>query len=435
MASTRVFLALLLALGFTGAWAAPRIQHWQLDNGVRVYFVETHELPMVQIKWVFDAGSARDPAGRHGLAALTARMLQEGAGKRDADEVAAAFEDLGAEFGASADRDMAGVSLRSLADKAYLDPAVQVLREVVMAPTFPPASLERERQRALVALKEDAASPGRVVEKAFMKALYGDHPYATDPLGEAASLKAIRRQEITAHHARYYVGRNAVLAMVGDLSPRRARRLARRLAGDLPAGRPAPELPPVPDLAESRSRHIPFPSRQTHVRMGEPGMHRLDPDYFPLYVGNYVLGGGGLVSRLSEEVREQRGLSYSVYSYFLPMKQRGPFIVGLQTKNAQREQALKVVRRTLAGFIARGPTAKELKAAKSNLTGGFPLRIDSNRKIAAYLTVIGFYRLPLSYLQDFPGRVEAVTVEQVRDAFRRRVHPDRMVTVTVGGRD
>ncbi|HEY9198412.1 MAG TPA: pitrilysin family protein, partial [Gammaproteobacteria bacterium] len=221
--------------------------------------------------------------------------------------------------------------------------------------------------------------------------------------------------------------------IVGAVDRAAAERLASEAVRALPAGEPAPALPDVADPAHAREQRIAHPSSQTHIQLGQPGMTRDDPDYFPLYVGNYVLGGGGLVSRLSEEVREKRGLSYSVYSYFMPMAERGPFTLGLQTRNDQSAEALTVLRETLAKFVADGPTEKELKAAKDNITGGQALRIDSNRKILEYLAVIGFYQLPLDYLETFNGKVEAVTLEQVRDAFKRRVQPERMLTVLVGG--
>ena len=186
-------------------------------------------------------------------------------------------------------------------------------------------------------------------------------------------------------------------------------------------------------LTAARQKQIEFPASQSHVYLGQPGVRRGDPDYFPLYVGNYILGGGGLVSRLSEEVREKNGLSYSVYSYFLPLRQPGPLTMGLQTKNTQRDKALQLMRQVLVDFIDKGPTEKELVAAKKNITGGFPLRLDSNGKIAENLAVISFYGLPLTYLDEFIPRVESVTVEQIRDAFRRRIDPQRMVTVMVGG--
>lgn len=413
--------------------ASPKIQHWTLANGARVYFVETHELPMLQIRAVFDAGSSRDPVDRAGLANLTTAMLDEGASDRTADDIASQFEGLGAEFGAGADRDMATVSLRSLSDTDLLDPALDLYARILAAPSFPAAGLDRLRAQTLVSLRKNAESPGAVADKAFYRELYGEHPYAHDPLGDETSLKAITRENLLAYHRNYFVGANAWLVIVGDASRRQARNIAERVVGHLPAGHAAVPLPPVRVLHAARQKPIAFPATQTHILMGQPGIRRGDPDYFPLYVGNYTLGGGGLVSRLAEEVREKHGLSYSVYSYFFPLRMPGPFMVGLQTKNTQRGQALKLVHQVLADFVAKGPTDGELDAARKNITGGFPLRIDSNGKIADYLAVIGFYGLPLTYLDDFIPRVEAVTAEQIRKAFQQHVHPDQMVTVIVGG--
>lgn len=415
-------------------FAVPKIEHWTLQNGARVYLVSTHELPMVQVRVVFDAGSSRDPPDRHGLAYLTGRMLEEGTGELSADDIAARFEVLGAEFSTAVERDMATVSLRSLTDPALLDPAVALFARILREPSFPEAALERERERLRVALRRDAQSPGRVAQKRFWRELYGEHPYAHDPMGEEAGLGAVTRTALLEHHRRYYVGRNAWVVIVGDVKRRQAMRLAERLAGALPAGEPAPPLPAATLPGAARATRVDFAATQTHILVGQPGIRRLDPDYFPLLVGNYILGGGGLVSRISTEIRERRGLSYSAYSYFQPLRVEGPLVLGLQTKNESRDEALEVLRQVLREFVAEGPTEQELAAAKKHLTGAFPLRLDSNRKIADNLAIIGFYNLPLSYLDDFSRNVEAVTAEQVRDALRRRVHPERMLTVIVGGR-
>ena len=178
---------------------------------------------------------------------------------------------------------------------------------------------------------------------------------------------------------------------------------------------------------------VDHPAQQAHIQLGLPTLRRGDPDYFPLLVGNYILGGGGFVSRLMQEVREKRGYAYSVYSYFQPQRERGPFQIGLQTKREQARDALKVVEEVLAGFLANGPTEAELKAARRNLADGFPLRIDSNRKLIEYLSVIGFYGLPLDYIDASPRQVEAVTVADIRAAFARHVRPEHMVTVIVAG--
>lgn len=432
---TQASLAAILVLVCSSILAAPKIEHWTLKNGARVYFVEARDLPMVTLNVVFDAGSARDPQTRNGLAMLTNGLLNEGTGDLDADRIAATFEGLGAEFGTSNDRDMAGASLKSLSDRKLLDPALDLYARLLAAPTFPLPSLDRERQRALLSLKQAEASPSDVAAKVFFAKLYAGHPYAWPPEGSDAGLKKITRDDLVAFHTRHYVGSNAVFALIGDISLKEAQAIAERVVGRLPAGAPPAALPPIVSATPRRrvDSEVAHPSSQTHLMIGEVGMARDDPDFYALYLGNFILGGSGLVSRLAQEVREKRGLSYSVSSYFMPLRQPGPFLLALQTKNSQRHEALTVVRRVLADFTEKGPSAEELIAAKKNVTGGFALRIDSNRKILDYLTVIGFYGLPLTYINDFIPRIEAVSAEQIRDAFRRRVHPEHMVTVVVGG--
>ena len=220
--------------------------------------------------------------------------------------------------------------------------------------------------------------------------------------------------------------------MIGDLTRAEAEQLAQRIAAGLPQGRMAETAAMTPAQPPSEKR-IAHPSAQSHLLMGQVGMARSDPDYFPLVVGNHILGGGGFDSRMLEEVRQKRGYAYSAYSYFVPMEQPGPLVIGLQTKNAQVDDALKVARETVAKFVAEGPTEAELTQAKNNLVGGFPLRIDSNAKILDNLRAIGFYRLPLTYLDDWTRKVEALTREQIHDAFKRRVKPDGLSVVVVGG--
>ena len=428
--SAGVLFAWLLAAGI--AQAMPSIQHWTTENGARVYFVPAPELPMVDVRMVFAAGSARD-AGLPGLAGLTNGLLDKGADGLSADAIAEQLEGLGAELGSGSLRDMAWVSLRSLSDAAHFDPAVALMVKVLGKPDFNQRDVDRERERTLVALRHSEQQPDDIAEYHFYADIYGRHPYASRPIGTEDSLKRITRGDIKGFHDRFYVAANATIAIVGDIDRPGAERLARRLSAALPAGNPAAPLPAVAALAKASEERVFHPSTQTHVLMGAPGMDRDDPDFFPLYVGNHILGGNGLVSQLYDEVREKRGLSYSVYSAFMPMQKEGPFILGLQTRNDQLDEALQVLRETLQRFHDQGPTEAELLAAKKNITGGFALRIDSNGKIVEYLAVIGFYGLPLDYLETFNGKVMAVTREQIRDAFQRRVHPDAMATVIVGG--
>ncbi len=428
----RPLLALLLLAAVQPVLAGPAIEHWVTKNGLRVYFVPAPELPMIDIRITFAAGSARD-GDRPGIASLTSRMLTQGAGGLSADAIAQAFEDVGAHVGTGALRDMSWLSLRTLSDPDYLEPALDAFTKVLWSPDFPAADFERTRNQVLLGIKAAEASPGKIASKAFYQALYGDHPYGHPVEGTKASVEKLTVADLEAFHRRHFVAANGVLAITGDLDRAEAEKLAERLGAGLPAGKAAPPTPPVPPLAESREIRIPFPSRQAHVYMGQPGIERGNPDYHALYLGNHILGGGGFTSRLVKAVRVERGYAYSVYSYFLPMAAPGPFQVAMQTRGSQVDDAVQVGRETIAAFLADGPSADEIDAAKKNITGGFPLRIASNADIVQYLALIGFYHLPLDYLDTFTRQIEAVDGEQIVAAFRKHVHPGKMVTVIVGG--
>lgn len=425
-----VFAGLLLGLPLA-AQAALAIQHWQTPQGARVYFVESRELPMLDVAVDFRAGSARDPAGKSGLAQLTHGLLDQGAGGLSDTAIAHRLADVGAVLGGRLDRDRAGVTLRTLSSAAEKNKALDLLARVLQRPDFPQAVVKRETQRLIASIREAEADPGTVADKAFYRALYGSHPYANDEAGDPAALARLARGDLQAFYRRHYSAPNAVISLMGDISRAEAEAIAARLASGLPRAAPVPALPkPVPAaVSDARIAH---PSTQSHVRVGVVGVARNDPDFFPLFVGNYVLGGGGFDSRLMREVRDKRGYAYSAYSYFMPMREAGPFQLGLQTKLEQTDDALKVAQDTLRQFIAEGPTEAELTQAKSNLAGGFPLRIDSNRKILDYLAMIGFYNLPLDYLDTWVDQVNAVDVAAVKQAFARTIDPDALVTVVVG---
>jgi zinc protease len=337
------------------AFAMPPIQHWQTNNGVSVYFVPAPDLPMVDVEVVFDAGSARD-GDKLGIAALTNGLLSEGAGGYSADQIAETFDNLGAEIGISAGRDMATVSLRSLTESQLLQPALKMLAVLLVQPDFDEAPLERVRQQTLVGLKYQQQSPSAIADEAFYRAVFGTHPYATPSDGTPESVVALSRDNIRAFHARYYVAKNAIVTIVGALDRKMAEELTTQIVGELPSGEKPPTLPSVAALSEAQTIHIEHPSTQTHILMGQPGIARGDSDHFALYVGNYILGGSGLVSLLAEEVREKRGLAYSVYSYFSPWRVAGPFLASLETRNDQTAQALKVMQDVLRDFIEKGPT-------------------------------------------------------------------------------
>lgn len=422
------FLGLLLSFSVA---ASPQIENWQTSNGTQVLFVEAKELPMLDIRLVFDAGAARDPKG--GVALLTSSMLNQGSKNKDTDAIATAFDDVGAEYSAESERDMAVLSLRTLSKADALQPAIDTFVEVIGQPVFPEKSFDRLINQVKTSLQSEKQSPSAIADRAFYQQLFGEHPYAAMPIGTEASVNGITVADLQQFYQQYYVANNAVLVIVGDADSKQAKALAEKISNSLPTGKKAAALPEVEPLESAQELRLPYPSSQTTILMGQPGLTRDDADFFPLYVGNHILGGSGLVSIISNEIREKRGLSYSAYSFFRPMREAGPYQFGLQTRNDQAEQALQVLKQTLVDFVEQGPTTEQLTAAQKNITGGFALRLDSNSKIADYLAMIGFYQLPLDHLDTFNARVEAVTVEQIKAAYKKRIHPQKMITVLVGG--
>jgi zinc protease len=425
-------LSAAMLISALSAQAAVNIQHWQTSSGAEVYFVENHDLPIVDLSVNFAAGSARDAAEKSGLAGITRYMMTLGAAGMNDEVIANKLADIGAVLGGEFDGDRAALKLRTLSSEREQKQALDVFGKILQKPDFPSSVLAREKARIISGLEESATQPEGMVNKAFMTALYGSHPYSLDESGEIATVAKLSVADLQAFYQQYYRANGAVIAMMGDLSRAQAEAIAESMASGLPKGPANPAIAQVTYPKAPVTQRIAHPASQSHILLGYPGIKRGDPDLFPLYVGNYVLGGGGFVSRLTEEVREKRGLVYSVYSYFMPMAEVGTFQIGLQTKKEQADEALKIVRATLADFLDKGVTDAELKAAKANVIGGFPMRIDSNSKILDYLAVIGFYKLPLNYLDEYNSKVAAVTAAQIKDAFNRRLKPENFVTVIVG---
>ena len=411
--------------------ASPNIEYWITSAGAEVYYVHAPELPMVDIQIIFDAGSSRDEDAL-GIAMLTNSLLADGANGDDADKISNDFESLGAIYAADIGYDSASLQLRSLTESELLKSAIVNLKKVLSAPDFPTDALERRQSQMLIGIKAKQQSPAAIAKDAFMKATYQSHPYAKPSEGTETSVKAINRKDIVSFYKKHYTAKNSMIAIVGAVSHELAKQISEDISAGFQDGEKASSIRAVENLEEPQSIFIEYPSAQTHILVGQPGMKRGDSDYFSLYVGNHILGGGGMVSRLFEEVREKRGLSYSAYSYFSPMLFKGPFTAGLQTKTDQADEATSVLLENIKNYIEQGPTEEELIAAKKNITGGHPLRIDSNSKILNYVVVIGYYKLPLDYLETFNNNVEAVTIESIKDAFKRRLSPDKLVMVKVG---
>ncbi len=428
---------IMAMLGMTfmacSAQAGLDVQQWRTSQGAWVFFVANHDLPMLDVSASFEAGAARDSAATAGLAGMTHALMRLGAGGLTEQQIAERLADVGAVMAQSQDADRAGFSLRTLSGASERKVALAVLQAVLSRPHFESAVLSREKARAIAGLREAETQPEFIAEREFSSRVFGTHPYGLHQRIE--SLARLDATQLVAFHRQYYRAANLTLVLMGDIDRPTAETIAQQLSQDLPVGPAADSLPAVPLRTQAETVILPHHATQSHLQIGLPGMTRDDPDYFPLLVGNYILGGGGFDSRLMQEVRDRRGFAYSVHSYFMPLRQRGAFEIGLQTRREATDEALAVVRSTVQRFLDAGPTEAELKQAQANLIGSFPLRLDSNKKIVEHLAMLGFYGLPLSWLDEYPRQVAAVTLDDIRRAFRARVVPEQMVTVIVGGQD
>ena len=437
--SARFFAGAALLTLASAVQAAIPIQHWTHASGARIYLVPSPSIPMLDVQINVDGGSRRDPASQAGLASATAGMLlaevaaQPGQPALDENQLGEAWADLGAQFGASASGDRFSVSLRTLTEPELLRGAVALAARQLAAPAWPERIWQRDRERTIAALVEAENRPGTHAARAFDAAVYGAHPYGAETT--PASLNAISVADMRGFYRSHLAACRAQVSLVGAIDRAQADGIVDQLMAAIqPNGCEAlPAVPEVKPLTAAAERRIPFDAAQAQVLIGQPGFVRRDPDFFALIVGNHILGGGGFTSRLTNEVREKRGLSYSVYSYFSPGLHAGVFTAGLQTRPDQAAEALAVSKQVIADFVKNGPTAGELKAAKDNFIGGFPLRLDGNRKLLDNVANIAWNNLPLDYLEHWTQRVNAVTADQIKAAFQRVLQPEKMVTVVVGG--
>ncbi|MBU3567700.1 M16 family metallopeptidase [Polynucleobacter alcilacus] len=432
----------LLSFGvFNSAHAILPIEKLDSYNGAKAYLVQTKTLPMVDIEVSIDAGDRYDPVGKSGLADMTAALMNYGArgseGLLNEAQIADEIADLGANIGLSVSGERATLRIRSLSRKDLRDRAVRLVAAMLSAPTYDPKIVEREKQRMITNLLEAETKPEYVLERRFKKSVYGNYPLAYSP--SAKSIATVNTVDLKQFHKQFYRGDRMIVSIVGDVDRVQANEIVQTLLQKVPVSGPA--ISKLPELQRSvveplmqREVQIPFDSQQAHIAMGMTAVTRSNPDYFPLLVGNYILGGGGFVSRLMAEVREKRGLAYSVSSYFVPGKDAGIFQAGLQTKNDQAVLALEVMSSTIAKFIADGPTTSELIAAKSNLMNGYPLRIDNNRKLLDNVSSIAWNDLPLDTMDVWTKQVEAVSLEQVTNAFQKYLAMDRMQIVVLGAK-
>jgi zinc protease len=425
-----VIAALLLVCASMSAAAAPKIERLKTPLGIEVWFVREPAIPILSLQATWRGGSSSDPAGQEGLAQLVTGLLNEGAGDMSADDFQTALQESAIDMGFSADRDYTTVTLRTLTRNRAR--AFELLKLALTAPRFDDEPVQRVKAQARVAFERSRANPNALVGERFAQLAYGDHPYGRRSSPGADSLERIDRAAMAAFSTALFARGNLVIGAVGDVAPDDLARLVDVSFGALPAQASVALPPPVVPKTAADPVVIPFPNPQSILLFGAPGIAREDPDWYAATVLNQVLGGGGMSSRLFEEVREKRGLVYSVGTQLVPYKAAALLSGSLATANAQVGDALRLVRAELARIAKEGVTDAELAAAKSFMTGSFPLRLTSNAAIAGMLVAIQNSGLPPDYITAYPGLINAVGHDDIRRVAQRLFARDDYLVVVVG---
>ena len=423
-------LVLLLILT-NSAQAKLDIQHWTTPEGAKVFFAQTKGLPILDIQLNFDAAASRD-GDQFGLASLTSSLLGTATQYHNEEQIINTFESVGAQFSNSSLKDMSIVSLRTLTRQPILKKSLDIFTEVITQPSFEQKYLTREKRQTLRAIEAAKQSPASVASLAFDKAVFANHPYAHAKIGTQKTIEKISLKDLKQHYQQFYVAKNLTIALVGDISRAQAKQVARQISHGLNVGKKAKINPKISPLKQAKKIHIEFPSKQTHVLIGQTGINRSHPDYYPLYLGNHIFGGSGLTSILSDEIREKKGLAYSAYSYFSKMRSNGVFMMRLQTKNDQAVEAKNIAIETLKNFRNNAIDAQKLQDGKDNIIGGFALETASNANILTYLSIIGFYDLPLDYLSSFTDKIKDISATDIQKSYTRLIDMDKLIILSVG---
>ena len=421
----------------------PTIQQFKTKSGVPVRFVQTTTLPIVDIDLRFNAGSARDgsiQADGFGIASMTATMLTQGSKSLDENKFTQAVETLGINLDSSAYKDMFIVSLRSLSDDKHLLPAIDLMTQMLSEPSFDDAILARNKARLLVGLQQQKQEPNSLASIAFDQALYGEHPYAHPSVGTLESVPSIGKQQLIDFKNRYLVAANASLAMTGNLTLVQAKKLAEDITTELPIGQMATELPEPKSLSQAMHIHIPFPSTQTTVLMGQLGSKRAtntkdQQQQTNFAVGNEVMAGGDFNARLMTEIRQNLGYTYGISGSMNPMLAKGPYQIGFSTRNDKARAAIDASLEVINDTLDEGITSSEMQLTTDGLKNSFPMGFASNAGINGLLGMMNFYQLQDNYLTNYVNRIDQVKLSEVNQTMRDTLKPDDFLIVTVGQND
>jgi zinc protease len=424
------FLApLLVALALAAPAHAADVRNIDLGRQAQVWFVEDHTVPIVSFTISLPGGSAHDPAGKAGLAAIAASMMDEGAGNLTSAAFHEALAAKAIQLSAQADRDYTVVSVTALSEQA--GEAMRLLQLALTRPRFDNDILARMRAASIQTLQQEEVEPARVAAKAYMRAFFNGHPYGQPVNGDIAGLNAITANDLRAFARSHWVKNGIKIAVAGDIS----QAAVTKLLGSTFAPLPATAVPPVRDVGRLGApgvHVVPMPVPQPVAMFGLPGIMRTDPDFIPGYVANYILGGGSFSSRLMDEVRTKRGLTYGISTSLQPYLKASLFIGQVGTRADAVNQTIQVVRQTMAELVKNGPTQQELDDAKTYLTGSFPMAFASNTGMTAQLGTFQRQNLDIGYVVRRNSLIQAVTLDQVRRAGRRLFDPSRLTVVVAG---
>jgi zinc protease len=419
----------LLSLLEGNLQAMPPVQKMVLSNDLVILISEDHSLPFVTFQLLIDSGSRRDPPGEDGLSYLTARGLLLGTSRRNVTAINEELDFMGASLDVSPGRDYTVLSLRTL--KNDLDKGFNLFTEILTQPTFPKEEIKREVEKTLAAIQSVEVQPEEVAEKEFQRSLFLISPYGHPVEGTKESVPRLKREEVIRFYQTYYHPNNSILAIVGDIA---AKEVKARI------------LPPLEKWQMGKISEEPFNTifakgpktvkinrqiTQANIILGHRGISRNNPDYYALSVMNYILGGGGFASRLLEEIRDKRGLAYSVASFFDPGKYPGSFQIVLQTKNSSAREAISLALQQMERIQKEPVSSEELEGAKKYLIGSFPLRIDTQEKLANFLIQVEYYDLGLDYPEKYSSLIRSVNQEDVHRVAQAYLRPKNYILVIV----
>jgi zinc protease len=410
-------------------YAMPPVQKIALPNQLVLLVSEEHSLPMITIHILINSGSRQDPAGKEGLANLTSNSLLLGTLKHTITSLNEELDFMGASLDTSCSRDYVILSLRILKKDLYK--GFNLLTEVLMQPAFPKNEIEKEIQRTLGAIKSAEQKPMEVAEKSFRKALFLGSPYGHPVEGTQDSLSKLTREEVIQFYETFYHPNNAIMSIVGDISiddikEKLIPRLTEWPASKIQKEEIATRFAKGPEVVKI-DRNI----SQANIILGQQGISRENPDYYALTVMNYILGGGGFASRLLEEIRNNRGLAYSVTSFFDAGKLPGSFQIVMETKNPSAREAIDIALEQLNLILKKQVAEKELEGAKKYFIGSFPMRFDTQLKLAGFLVQVEYYHLGLDYFDKYPSLIDTVTSEDLLRMAKKYLHPENYILVVV----